>query len=152
MPSRAAAQAAADYSVTDTDGNPSYKGDLTLLALFLDKAQRAVPQAPHGAQHVSLIEKGYILDRRNNVVVYSAEHALDISTHPDRVYTFDAPAPTPARTATKLTDEQKERYSLSPEALDQAHREAVDLYFSWMDKGTADELRPTAAGSINRNF
>ena len=62
MPSKAAAQAAADYSVTDTDGNPSYKGDLTLLALFLDKAKRAVPQAHNGAQHVSLIEKGYILD------------------------------------------------------------------------------------------
>ena len=139
-----------DSSVTDADGYPHYAGDLTLLALFMDAAERRLPKEKDGKEHVTLIKRGFIIDRSKRVCCSSAEQAVTLASAATPVVcTFADPAPPHARSETELPEGLQGRYTIAPDALDEANTAACDVYYGWMDTSTADEIKSKVDGTIH---
>ena len=136
----------ASSPVQDAEGNPHWNGDLTLLSRWFDLAERKLPSV--SSSHVTLIKRGY-LNHRNRTIVSSAEQAAVVAANRPAC-TFSAPAKLYPRTATELSDTLKDAgFTLGYESLAEAHQAVVDVYLSWMDRGTADEWRITADGNAH---
>ena len=103
-------------TVTDSDGKPYYNGDELTLTLAFDTLVRWL--ATEDPQFTNMVEKGFIIDKNNKVLVYSAEHAAALAAAAPTGFTWEAPAPVWPRTNTPLAPAHVDRFKIAPETLD----------------------------------